>query len=123
MWRVRGHPNVVEMYDYYEDRGAFWIVCELCESRVDGGGSLMFFFWLVQTFQVQTSGDGVVVVLQQMHEKSPRTPTRSGTGGELMERIIKAQSFSERTASQYFKHMLTGLQWCHQHNVVHRDLK
>ncbi len=31
MWRVRGHQNVVEMYDYYEDRAAFWIVCELCE--------------------------------------------------------------------------------------------
>jgi hypothetical protein len=33
MWRVRGHANVVEMYDYYEDRGAFWIVCELCEAE------------------------------------------------------------------------------------------
>lgn len=34
--RVRGHRNVVEMFDYFEDRAAFWIVLELCT-----GGELM----------------------------------------------------------------------------------
>lgn len=73
--RVRGHRNVVEMYDYFEDRAGFWIVCELC------------------------------------------------TGGELMERIVKSTAFSEKVAARYFKQMLEGLKWCHDHHVVHRDLK
>ena len=75
MERVTGHPHVVEMYDYFEDRAGFWIVVELC------------------------------------------------TGGELMERIVQTSSFSERLASRYFRQMLEGLKWCHDHHVVHRDLK
>lgn len=45
------------------------------------------------------------------------------TGGELMDRIIAAQHFSERVASAFFKQMLLGVKHCHDHGVVHRDLK
>jgi len=36
MRRVRGHHNVVEFLDCFEDRSHVWIVCELCT-----GGELM----------------------------------------------------------------------------------
>ncbi len=45
------------------------------------------------------------------------------TGGELMDRIIRMQHFSERVASRYFRQMCLGVQHCHAHGVVHRDLK
>lgn len=45
------------------------------------------------------------------------------TGGELMNRIIDEQVFSEKVAAKYFKQMVTGLMHCHANHVVHRDLK
>ena len=45
------------------------------------------------------------------------------TGGELMDRITKAQYFSEAVASRYFKQLALGLQHIHERGVVHRDLK
>ena len=29
MSRVRGHANVVEMFDWFEDRTGFFVVCEV----------------------------------------------------------------------------------------------
>jgi calcium-dependent protein kinase len=44
-------------------------------------------------------------------------------GGELMDKIISMQSFSEADASYYFKQMLLAIKQCHEHNICHRDLK
>ena len=45
------------------------------------------------------------------------------TGGELFDRIIKEEYFSEEMASRIFRMILNALNYCHQHNIVHRDLK
>jgi calcium-dependent protein kinase len=45
------------------------------------------------------------------------------TGGELMERIVKEDHFSERVASRLFRQMAAGVQWCHSRLVCHRDIK
>jgi calcium-dependent protein kinase len=45
------------------------------------------------------------------------------TGGELMDRIVKSRSFSEKQAAKYFKQMASGLRHIHDKLVVHRDLK
>jgi len=75
MKRVRGHPNVVELKDVFEDRAFYYIVMELC------------------------------------------------LGGELMDRIVDHQHFSEKVAAAYFRQMLQGVKHCHDNLVVHRDLK
>jgi serine/threonine protein kinase len=41
-------------------------------------------------------------------------------GGELMDRIVDHQHFTEKVASSYFRQMLLGVQHCHTHMVVHR---
>lgn len=45
------------------------------------------------------------------------------TGGELLHRITKLKSFSERDASEFTAQMLMGIQHMHNLNIVHRDLK
>lgn len=45
------------------------------------------------------------------------------TGGELMNRIVQMQVFSEATAAFYFRHMCEAVRWCHEHHVAHRDIK
>jgi serine/threonine protein kinase len=37
-----------------------------------------------------------------------------------MDRIIKMNHFSEKTASGFFRQMLLGVKHCHDHGVVHR---
>ena len=43
-------------------------------------------------------------------------------GGELFDRV-KNGSFSEQSAAQLAKQMLQALSYCHNHSIVHRDLK
>ena len=45
------------------------------------------------------------------------------TGGELFDRIVEAEFFSEQMAAQIFRQILLALSYCHSENVVHRDLK
>ena len=73
MQRVKGHPNVCEQLDWYEDRTGFFVVLEVA------------------------------------------------SGGELMDRIVKLNHFSEKVAAFYFRQMLLALDHCHRKLVVHRD--
>ena len=44
-------------------------------------------------------------------------------GGELLEALIRKGSYTEEDARLIFVQLLTGIQYLHQHGVVHRDLK
>ena len=51
------------------------------------------------------------------------TFSRLCAGGELFDRIVEAEFFSEQMAAQIFRQILLALNYCHSENVVHRDLK
>ena len=69
------HPNVLKLYEYFEDAKNVYLITELC------------------------------------------------TGGELFDRIIKEEFFSEKVAARIFKQILQPLNYCHQQGIAHRDLK
>ncbi|PIK46195.1 mitogen-activated protein kinase-activated protein kinase 5 [Apostichopus japonicus] len=66
--------------------------------------------------RVQHPGDGNVgkalfVVMELMK------------GGELFDRITKAQKFTERNAARFTKQIALAVKRCHTLNIAHRDLK
>jgi calcium-dependent protein kinase len=45
------------------------------------------------------------------------------SGGELFERIIEKEYFSEKYAAGVFKQILEAINYCQSNGVCHRDLK
>jgi len=45
------------------------------------------------------------------------------TGGELFERIVEKDHFSEREAAATMKPIIDALNYCHKMGIAHRDLK
>jgi calcium-dependent protein kinase len=69
------HPNILKLYEFYEDDCNFYLVTEIC------------------------------------------------TGGELLDEILRKQILSEALAATYMKQILSAVVYCHNHRIVHRDLK
>lgn len=44
-------------------------------------------------------------------------------GGELFEKIVERQRFSEKDAMMLMKKMLSAIKHLHEHQICHRDLK
>lgn len=44
-------------------------------------------------------------------------------GGELFDRVIEKEFFSEKEAAVLMKHILQAINYCHNNGVCHRDLK
>lgn len=72
---VSPHPNVIDLYDVYEDENGVHLVLELC------------------------------------------------SGGELFDRIVKQERYSEAGAAAVVRQIAQGLAALHKSNIVHRDLK
>lgn len=69
------HPNVVKLYDTYDEESKFYLVMELM------------------------------------------------TGGELFDRIIEKEHYSEKEAADTLRPLVDAIRYCHSMGVAHRDLK
>ena len=45
------------------------------------------------------------------------------TGGDLLKRFTKDRHYSERRVCELMKTMVSAVLYCHEHSIVHRDLK
>jgi serine/threonine protein kinase len=44
-------------------------------------------------------------------------------GGELFDKLVQEQRFTETKARYYFRQLVKGVELCHQMKICHRDLK
>ena len=49
--------------------------------------------------------------------------TEACKGGELFDRIIENEFFSEYQAARIFKQICQSINYCHSQGIAHRDLK
>ena len=67
---------------------------------------------IVQIYNCYTLRDmQMVVVMEYMR------------GGELLDLLRRKKVFKEDEARHYFKQLISAVSYCHQRNIVHRDLK
>ena len=45
------------------------------------------------------------------------------SGGELFDRIVEKENYSEKEASDTIKPIVDALRYCHNMEIIHRDLK
>ena len=73
--RELDHPNIIKLFETFEDSKFVYLVMELCE------------------------------------------------GGELFDKIIEKGSFTESQARNYFRQMISAVNYIHSKRICHRDLK
>lgn len=66
---------------------------------------------IMRVYELIESRDGVYIVMEYL------------PGGELYDLILKKQRFSEDDGRKFFQQLVFALEYCHMHNVVHRDVK
>jgi len=76
---ILDHPNIIKLYEVFEDEKYFYLIIEFCE-----GGELL------QRFR---------------------------------ERNLKGKPYKEKEIAEIFKQIVGAVSYCHEKNVVHRDLK
>lgn len=69
------HPNVVKLYEIFEDEDNIYLVLELM------------------------------------------------TGGELFDRIVDKEHYSEKEAADTVRPIVDAIKYCHSLGIVHRDIK
>lgn len=68
--------------------------------------------------------NNIIHLLDAFEDKSSVfmvTPLYSG--GELFDRISQQRTFTEADASQHMLDLLNAIRFCHENNIVHRDVK
>lgn len=109
------HPNVIGFYDSFESRYSK----KKKNSNVAFDNSF-FFFCYIETSFISFLNCKRVLPFFLYNPNQLLISINSATGGELFERLFERGKFTEKDAVVVMKSVLTGLEYLHKNNIVHR---
>ena len=66
---------------------------------------------VVKLYEIFDEGQVLYLVMELMQ------------GGELFDRIVEKEAYSEREAAEVIRPLVDAIRYCHQIGIIHRDLK
>lgn len=66
---------------------------------------------VVKLFEVFEDKDNYYLVMELM------------TGGELFDRVVEKEFYSEKEAAETMRPIIDALMYCHSLGIIHRDIK
>ena len=66
---------------------------------------------VVKLFEIYDEGAVLYLVMEIM------------SGGELFDRIVEKEAYSEKEAAETIKPIVDAIRYCHENGIIHRDLK
>ncbi len=66
---------------------------------------------MVKLFEIYEDEDCIYLVMELM------------TGGELFDRVVEKEHYSEKEAADTIRPVVDAIKYCHSLGIVHRDLK
>jgi len=66
---------------------------------------------VVKLYEIFDEGNKLYLVMELMQ------------GGELFDRIVEKEAYSEREAAECLKPIVDAIRYCHELGIIHRDLK
>ena len=66
---------------------------------------------MVKLYEIYEDEDNIYLVMELM------------TGGELFDRVVDKEHYSEKEAADTIRPIVDAIKYCHSLGIVHRDLK
>ena len=66
---------------------------------------------MVKLYEIYEDEDNIYLILELM------------TGGELFDRVVDKEHYSEKEAADTIRPIVDAIKYCHSLGIVHRDLK
>ena len=66
---------------------------------------------MVKLYEIFEDEDNIYLILELM------------TGGELFDRVVDKEHYSEKEAADTIRPVVDAIKYCHSLGIVHRDLK
>lgn len=122
MLKTLDHPNIIKIFDVYEDYNSVYIIMEFCHGKLHSHTKLCAYSHTL--IGVCIPKHTHLVYIPTHTRLCVHTQTHPSVGGELLDRIVQAQSrckiLTEKYVMSLMHQILQALAYFHSRRVLHK---